>query len=849
MMFKKIKKIIYFSLLILIFTNTIFAIKDYNQFENSYIEVKCGKLKDNFFLVKYDEKDKQIYIGVSSLYFFLEIYNINVDLKNMSVKFLENNKTVYLNSNEAFVEDDDLFVNIESLKTKFDFKSVNFNSSMLILNLIPNFLLPYEQRNLASVRRLKFDNLKREDDNYPVIAMKRKFITPGFFKVTYNKYDIQRNNDIFLYEYGNQFLYGSFYLSGQFIKKNKINYGNLTYYDIWKKNDLVIGNINFKGPSFISHTGNIIGISLNNQDTYFVREGNTTVIKGEAEGAITIELYRGPILLDYIHPFGKNFKFRISDGNIGNDYNLKIYYANGNIENRKVFSINDLDMVEKGKYKINFQLGKVVSNGDKELTSNCFFGLTDNITVGMGYDFATSYIGSQHQYIKGNLLYNSRHRLYPTLIDYKVYHEVNKNENNIQFSVTQKVKNIDLKFSFEEYSKHIYEETKEKNFKTLSLGYEFNSNFIEFGWEKKKYYINENFSYNRKNMFLYWNTYYFNPLYFSLKVQKNQSYEKTNFYSFSPTLTYNGYITTILEGMFEKNKNYNNIRKSFNLKFMKRNIKIGKDINCDLGSFIRYSSYYEKIRYGVSFNIKFDDFIYVASRSSIVGSKKIKDKGIIGIEAAKLIDLQHPFVKISNESTVQNAAIYGKVYFDKNNNGKFDENEPILKKVGISINSTKVYTNERGEYLANDIVGNSVVELEIDRKTLDPILKPKFDKVKIKTLQSGNMKFDIPVQFVSIVSGNIINKSNLSEKLFSKEMSYILIRLEKDDKIILETKPEFDGMYYFEDVFPGKYKIEFITIRDNKFYFSKDKINIKILADDDDSQRYIENCNTELIKK
>lgn len=849
MILKRINKVLYFFILIMIFTKTISAVENYSQFENSYIEIKCGKLKDNFFLVKYDEKNNSMYIGISSLYFFLEIYNFDVNLKNMSVKSFENNKVVYLNSKEAFVEDDELFVDIDVLKKKFNFKNIDFNFSMLVLTLTPDFLLPYEQRELGFIKRLKFDSLKKEDDSHQVIAMERKLLSPGFLKLTYDRYDIEKNNDVFLYEYGNQFLYGSFYLNGQFGKKSKVNYGNLTYHDIWRKNDLVIGNINLKSPSFINGSGNIIGISLNNQDTYFVREGNTTVIKGEAEGATTIELYRGPILLDYIHPFGKNFEFRISDGNMGNDYNLKIYYANGNIENRKVFSLNDLDMVEKGKYKINFQIGKVATNGDKQLTSNYFYGLSDNITLGIGYDLATSYSRNEYRYIKGNILFNSRQRLYPTLVDYKIYHEVSKNENNRELTVTQKFKNSDLKFSMEEYSKHIYKENREKNFKSISLGHEFENNFIEIGCESKKYYVNDDFTFNKKSIFFYWNTYYLNPLYFSMKVQKNQSYLKGNYYSFSPTISYNSYFTTIVEGNFEENKKEKKIIKDLNLKVMKRGINIGTNIECDLGSFIKYSSSYERIRYGFSFNIKFNDFIYVASRSSMEGSKREKNRGITGIEVAKLIDLQHPMDKISNESTVQNAVIYGRVYFDKNNNGKFDEDEELLKKIGISINNTKVYTNDKGEYIANDIVGNNVVELEIDRKTLDPMIKPKFNKVKIKTLQSGNMKFDIPVQFVSMISGNIINRANFSEKMFSKEMGYILIRLEKDNKIISETKPEFDGMYCFEDIFPGKYKIEFITVRDDKYHFSKEKIDVEILAEDDDSQRYIENCDTELLDK
>ena len=82
-----------------------------------------------------------------------------------------------------------------------------------------------------------------------------------------------------------------------------------------------------------------------------MKEGTFTIIKGEAEGAETIELYSGSFLLDYIHPNSKNFEFKISDGNMSEYYILKIYYSNGAIEERKVFSINDLNILEKVKIR------------------------------------------------------------------------------------------------------------------------------------------------------------------------------------------------------------------------------------------------------------------------------------------------------------------------------------------------------------------------------------------------------------------------------------------------------------------------------------------------------------------
>ena len=65
---------------------------------------------------------------------------------------------------------------------------------------------------------------------------------------------------------------------------------------------------------FLDLGSDVLGVSIRDEDTYMTRDGGITIIKGEAENAQIIELYRDFSLIDYLYPKSKNFEFRIVDG-------------------------------------------------------------------------------------------------------------------------------------------------------------------------------------------------------------------------------------------------------------------------------------------------------------------------------------------------------------------------------------------------------------------------------------------------------------------------------------------------------------------------------------------------------
>ena len=323
-------------------TQITYPIENYNDFEDSFIQIKCGELKDSFFMVKYDIENNQVYVGLNSLLYFLEIYSLEIDLKNMKVYGNLDNKTidVKFDSNEAFVMDNSIYANISSIQEKLNFKSISFDFSLLSLTLVANFPLPYEQREKSKIDRLRLDE-ENHQDNKIDMEMKSQLISPRFLKVNWSKYNLKKSTYNLDYEYGTQFLYGSLYLNGEFYPENKIEYGNLTYNDFWKGNDLVIGSFSMITPHFINLGSDVLGVSIRDEDTYMTRDGGITIIKGEAENAQIIELYRDFSLIDYLYPKSKNFEFRIVDGILNSDYTLKIYYNDGRVEDKNGTYIAD----------------------------------------------------------------------------------------------------------------------------------------------------------------------------------------------------------------------------------------------------------------------------------------------------------------------------------------------------------------------------------------------------------------------------------------------------------------------------------------------------------------------------
>ena len=173
-----------------------------------------------------------------------------------------------------------------------------------------------------------------------------------------------------------------------------------------------------------------------------------------------------------------------------------------------------------------------------------------------------------------------------------------------------------------------------------------------------------------------------------------------------------------------------------------------------------------------------------------------------------------------------------------------EEEEPVMvaKEFVLLVGNT----DENGNYVAEGLYSENVINLGVDRKTIDPMTKHTKGILKVKARKSAGMKIDIPISIVSMVTGNIWNTEDFEEREFIQALTMTTILLEKDGEVIDEIDPEFDGMFFFEDVPAGKYKIKFQYIGQENIGFSNPELDIEVKLENTEEGEYFEGFDTEM---
>lgn len=836
----------------------IFKVSFSNVGENTeevYLQIRAEKLLNDFFMVRYNYETEKMYIGLNTLFYFLELYNLKVNPEDLSIdgKIGSIRTKVKFDKNEAFVNDGELFVDTDAIKKKLNFDYINYDLAMLSLDMKPNFMLPYQEKELGRVERLRLDEKKKmlgkETYNY---KMPGKFIEPGLLKLNYTRQNILKQNDSLSYEYGSQLLWGELYLSGGIIPEKSINTGKLTYNDIYMGNNLTFGNINTAFPSFVSLDSSILGVSFDDYTTYSQTNNGETIIKGEAEGADSIELYRNGMLVEYLIPTTRDFEFRIPDNITSANYLLKIYYKDGRVEERKVYSLNDIDALKKGAQRPIIQLGRTQKGKKPQLVLKDYYGLTDNITVGLGYLDLNG--EKNYSLLESKLIYNSRVQSFPTLINFTNYYELKKKESSYELSIEQQIYDYSLSFRKDKYSKYFYENSGTKDFISLSFEKAFKDNSFELGVNKKisvSQEKNQLFEDKTTNIYAGWYTSIFDPFSFSFNVEKSINGSE-KYIKYSPSLSVSYGVTMILNTDFTKYENGKKRDKvEYSLQINKRDVEVIKDsLYMDVGFVAEYKKVKneeKQMKYGLTFSFDLESFFDVKVNSEITDndSKKMYNTGL---NMTKIIDLSSPLKRYRNTIPVNSYLIKGKVFLDRNGNGIYDNDDVPLEGVEVTLEGKRFESDKDGNYTANGIGSGNIVVLEVDRKSLDPMMKPTKGPIKIKTNNSSVINIDIPVEVVSMITGNIWNASNFTEREFIQNISMTTVRLEKDGKLYKEIDPEFDGLFFFEDIPPGDYTIKFLYLGQDSIEFSPSEIPIKIKLSNPDEGEYFEGNDTMMRK-
>lgn len=828
-------KIAYLSLIAIFFLFFSFEIlaEESKQLDEAYIEIKSKSLKDDFFMARYDFENDQIYIPIKGLLYFLEIYSFDIDLERKKVEFqIDNEKyKAEIKSGKSFIIDDDIYVELKVLGEDFKFKSPMWSSQDLKLILEPDFTLPFEIREKGKIERLRLND-RKEDEAFNLVKPENKILAPGLMKVNYSKNSLKDGENKISVEYGTQLLYGDFYMDYAIEPESSVKSYNLTYNDVYRENDVILGDFYIKTPDFLNVSGMVEGVSFGEKNTYSSTVGNVTTIKGEAQGADIIELYQGGILLDYQRPTEKNFIFEVRDRNYGGDYVLKIYYTNGQIETRKVYTVGDSKLLGKNEWDYNLQLGTDRDNGKKQSVNEVSYGVSKNLTLGFGVLNLESEKNREYSILKNEFIYklNMSNR-YPLLVNYQNFYEYDKEENSYEIRINQKIKEYSLILKYFKYSNYIAEENDTKEYTSIGISRDFIWSRVGFGYQEELknnqkdketgYYISlENRSMANFSLFL------------DAEVTNRENNQKS--YSINPGVSYGGMsgFTVIFQTNIEKDKK---IKTDYSLKILGRRKEFrSTGLEYMLGTEMKYSDE-DKSRFTVDFTIYLDRNIYIELPTS-----RREDGGVdMGITVEKTFDLSN-LKRDVGDRQVDNSWIYGKVYIDSNDNDIYDEGETTLPDVTIIVDGKRAVSDSNGEYIIQGLLPLEKYKIQVDRKSIDPMLTQVNDKKRVQTRASIGTRYNVGVQAVSMVTGNINPGDNISSKELIRILSMTNVILEKDGELYQEIDPEFDGMFFFENVLPGKYEMRFKYLGSDNIEFSEEKLDVNIELAHEDEGEYFE---------
>lgn len=826
-----------------------YSLIDVESLETTYIQIKVKKLKDDFFEVKYNFFTDEYYIGLNTLFYLLEIFTLDINPEKREVSGELDGKKIDVRfpEDKSFEENGELYISPDLLKEYLNFSQANYNPNILSLELQPNFTLAYEQREKGKLERIRLDNKTSNKQQRYDYEMKGKVLRPGLLKLNYSIPDID-NQDYYLdYEYGTEFLYGQYYMNGSLKPKSEINDVKLVYSNFWKNNTITLGTYSPQTPSFVNLSSSLIGVNINADSTYSKRENGVTIIKGEAINADSVEIYRNNILLDYETPHNNQFQFEINDGILNADYLLKIYYNDGKIEERWVYSLGNEASLEAGKSKFILQSGKNEDNGKLQNIVGGYYGVSNTLTVGTEFYNLNLDSGENFNFLENSILFKTQELKFPFLINYKNYYLLDYDEFSHNLSLTQKIGSFNLKFERENYSKNIYMKNNTKRSTSFSINTSRWNTSFDIGIQKKRAIQDDSTELDIKSLYGAIYSSIFAPLSLNLRVEKTFTKDNEGII-YSPSLSFARGFNLILDGKIEKYRD--ETEQSYSLKIGKRQLPIIKDkVYGDLNFQVLYDHKYKEFQYGVSFNIELDGFLKTSLKNTVSVNADKQVQRTSGVTLGKVINLSNPLIEMNNNSGVNDFIIQGHIFLDKNGNGIYDSEDEPIEGASIEVENYKAKSRKDGFYLLSGISDKDIVTLKVNRKTIDIMQKNTKGDINIKVKNSRSINIDIPVETVSMLTGNIWNTDDFIEKKFTQNIANTLIILEKDGELYREIDPEFDGMFFLDDVSPGKYKLIFTYLGVDNVTFEPKELEVNVALENPYEGLYIDSLDTKMVLK
>lgn len=824
--------------------------------EESYIFIRINDtFGDPFFRIYMTTDGKKVYIPIKSLIEFTGIQTLEIDKTTKTIKgsvvildsFKRLKEEEFLRSyaEARYIErDEDIFVEIQSLKKVMKIKDLFWDENRSYLAIELDYLLPFQVKDIQEQRKHGL-NSNGESQNDKVIIPERKLFSPGVLRLEYFLSDFEdRGTQNFSALYNNQLLYGDFNVQSTFYPDTKLDLITLKYRDKLKEKVIILGDTPIEKNNILSvKENNIRGFNIINDGVYTEAESGKITIRGPVINGTTVELYQNDVLLGLqVVTTSNEYNFEdISLFGYRDDFQLKFYYPNGRIEEKTINVINDYDIQEKGKSDYSLQLGE--SDNSLAGSAKYLYGITDNITIGARYLKANSQDieiedveeSNEFNIAEGMIIIRSGAKKNPTLYRLNWLADLDDTgDGTFRARINKKLWFFNTELFYDDHSDELtLVEDSERTYGGI-IGSQIGKFSYNLGYEMEEFLDGDEVSYT------------FDVRYYPVdttRIQINNTYrdidndEEDDEYELRLSMGYSG---------FEKfNVNLSAESTYTNGEWTDEEYALGvakkyrdfKKSDFDYSAEVRYSS--EEWQFTLYFSYYLTDWLSFPARLT-------NDDQELGVSVEKTFILS----KLSDSNgnpEPEEAWIEGYVYRDDNGNNIKDPYEEFFEGIDILAGAGRTTTDKNGYYYIDGIPGNHVQEVIPAPESIDPLLRFTQEKYMIKPIPATGHRLDIPLVPIIAIIGNIeLGDDTLSAYQKARVFQQTKIYVKKDNEIIASNTAESDGFFTVEGIIPGSYNIEAKYLGNDGFKIESSTYQLDIK--NTEAGEYFEGFNFKILK-
>lgn len=740
---------------------------------------------------------------------------------------------------------DDLFIEIEEIARWFNF-AIDFSEAELAVNIISTQKFPMEARlarrasSVSAAGGTSRSVMPVKASPYQIYSSPMLDIQTSVRQTeqeTLSNYSVLGNLDLAYFN-------TEFFLSGN--NFDLLNDARLTLsrqstqsdlLGVLKATEVAVGDVTPVTVGFSRTQQQSRGIYVTNTPLNQLADNRRVNLTGEVQNGWDVELYRNGVLLDRRFAINDGrYEFNDVDLAFGqNDFELVFYGPQGQIETKTESYIVDSNNVKTGQSSYRFSVVDVNkslfglndaitdASGYGVLFGGVYdYGLTDWLSVGAGTSLFMPDQGEDQQYytLNANLSLGKVGLLNTTL----TFDTEDRTTLNSSFRTRIWETNWNFSHSRDQYllTDNVFEQQKTTTTSVIMDGkIEFEAiPLISYqnSWQRTNFSNGEytetlenalgiNSAYGSFTHNLLWNK---NAITDFSGWGSNDSTDEDP--AMKSALLYSDSLSGSLQYRKSFGAAFTRLFSSYAIKPDTELLSYGAAVNYpwtpELSSEMRFSYFVPDDQYQLNLGLNWrKDAFHLNTNFNY------NERGdwVLGLSARFSVG----YTTMSNDVFTSGRSIsqYGgaavRVFEDLNMNGVYDADEPLLK--NVKVKAVQSYrqglTNEDGVAILTSLYNNVTTDIVVEETSIDgPFMITAIPGVAITARKGYLEQLEFPVVKAGELEGTIYQQADDGENM---PAPYIMLNLVNEQgDIVASTRSEYDGLYLFSDVKPGKYQLK-----------------------------------------